>query len=86
MNFHLFGRIGDRLVHESWDGSCCLQRFDLGLRFLTAKEPVLPPSTVGAPARALPSAEIAAQNRTVNCPARVWLKGWERRSSCWTLY
>lgn len=31
------------LVHDGWDGSCCLQRFDLGFRFLTAKEPVLPP-------------------------------------------
>jgi len=29
------------LVHDSWDDSCCLQRFDLGFRFLTAKEPVI---------------------------------------------
>jgi hypothetical protein len=31
------------LVHDNWSGSCWLQPFDLGFRFLTAKDPVLPP-------------------------------------------
>ncbi|HTB81271.1 MAG TPA: hypothetical protein VK717_10340 [Opitutaceae bacterium] len=31
------------LIHDQWDGSCCLQRFDLGCRFLTSAEPILRP-------------------------------------------